>query len=318
MGEGPEGAQDGPAFYGSEVLAAREHAGASQSALAAATGYKVPYVSKIENGHNLGSEIFAEGCDRYFRTSGYFLRLHRRISDAGHPEWFAPYVKLERQAAVIENYSNALVMGMLQTRAYAEAVYRAAHPREDAKEIKRLVESRLARHSVIERADPPRLWVILHEATLRMIIDSRETMEGQLEHLLGEIERPNVTVQVLPNGITPASHLPLVLLTPKDDDEPTVVYEEIRHHARVDASVAAVKEAQDVYNRLRAGALPPEQSEAFIRGILKEITNHEHQPGLLSNMGEVQLQRRNGRRMRRVGPRIRGVRRRPRPGQQEP
>ncbi|MEV6673538.1 DUF5753 domain-containing protein [Streptomyces sp. NPDC051162] len=270
-------------------------------------------MSKVENGHTLGSEIFAEGCDRYFNTSGYFLRLHRRISDAGHPAWFAPYVKLERQAALIEDYSNTVIKGILQTPAYAEAVYRAAYPREAMREIKRKVESRMARHSVIERADPPRLWVILHEAALRMIVGSRETMGEQLEYLLGEIECPNVTIQVLPNDITPASHLPFVLLTPKDDDEPTVVYEEIRHHARVDASVSAVKEAQDVYNRLRAGALPPEQSEALIRSILKEITD-EHQPGLLQrDMGEVQLQRRNGRRLRRMGPRVRAFRHRPHP-----
>ncbi|MFI9720546.1 Scr1 family TA system antitoxin-like transcriptional regulator [Streptomyces sp. NPDC052396] len=307
-----EGAQDGPAFYGSEVLYAREHAGAKQHELADATGYKVPYVSKVENGHTLGSELFAEGCDRFFETSGYFLRLHRRISEAGHPEWFVPYVKLERQAAVIENYSNAFIVGMLQTSAYAEAVYRAAHPREDTKKIKQLVESRLARHSVIERDDPPRLWVILHESTLRMIVGSRETMGGQLEYLLGEIERPNVTVQVLPNDVTPASHLTFVLLTPRDDNEPTVLYEEIRHHARVDASVSAVKEAQDVYNRLRADALSPGQSEALIRSILKEITD-EHQPGPLPrDMGQVQSQRRNGRGMRRVGPHVR-LWHRPRP-----
>ncbi|GAA0375519.1 helix-turn-helix domain-containing protein [Streptomyces blastmyceticus] len=309
-----EEAQDGPAFYGQEVSCAREHAGVKQPELAEATGYKVPYVSKIENGHTLGSELFAERCDQFFRTSGYFLRLHRRISDAGHPEWFVPYVKLERQAVAIEDYSNTFIKGMLQTPAYAEAVFRAAYPRESAREIKARVESRLARHGVIERADPPRLWVVFHEATLRMIVGSRETMGEQLDYLLGESERPTVTIQVLPNDRTPVAHLPFVLLTPRDDG-PTVLYEEIRHHARVDDSASAVAEAQDVYNRLRADALPPWQSQALIRDILKEITTHEHHPGPLPrDMGEVELQRRNRRRLHRVRPQPRSVvRRRPGP-----
>ncbi|GAA0411797.1 helix-turn-helix transcriptional regulator [Streptomyces luteireticuli] len=310
------GVQDGPAFYGSEVAFAREHAGASQHDLADATGYKVPYVSKVENGHTLGSERFAEGCDRYFRTSGYFLRLHRRITDSGHPEWFVPYIKLERQASIIEDYSNAFVMGMLQTPAYAEATYRAAYPDESAREIKARVESRLARHSVIERAVPPRLWVILHEAALRMIVGGTATMGEQLEYLLTESETPAVTIQVLPNDAgTPAAHLPFTLLTPNGDG-PTVLYEEIRHHARVDDSASAVAEAQYVYDRLRASALSPEGSRALIRTILKEITHEPDSGPFPRYMEEVPVQRRYRRSVHRVGPRVRLVRRRPRPGQQ--
>ncbi|MFF4158806.1 helix-turn-helix transcriptional regulator [Streptomyces sp. NPDC001678] len=314
-----EGAQDGPAFYGSEVLHAREHAGVTQQQLADAIGYKVPYVSKVENGHTLGSELFAQGCDRYFGTPGYFLRLRRRISDAGHPEWFVPYVKLERQAAVIEDYSTTFLMGMLQTSAYAGAIFRASYPRESDAQITARVGARLARHSVIEREDPPRLWVIIHEAALRMIVGDIATMGGQLEHLLAEAEAPNVMIQVLTNDAgTPAAHLPFTLLTPKDGG-PTVLHEETRHHARVDDSVSAVAEAQDVYNRLRADALSPQRSTALIRTILKEFS-HEHRPGPHPrDMGEVELQRRNRRPVRRVRqqPRV-IIRRRPRSGQQEP
>ncbi|MBB5121059.1 hypothetical protein AF335_20325 [Streptomyces eurocidicus] len=307
-----EEAQDGPEFYGEEVRHARRHAEATQQDLADATGYKVPYVSKVEHGHTLGSERFAEGCDQFFKTSGYFLRLHHRISDSGHPEWFVPYVKLERHARAIEDYSNTFIKGMLQTSSYAEAVFRTAYPRETDRQIKARVESRLARHSVIERDAPPALWLILHEATLRMIVGSPETMEEQLEYLLAEAERPTVTIQVFPNGTTPAAHLPFVLLTPTDAG-PTVLYEEIRHHARVDDSPSAVSEAQYVYNRLRADALAPKQSTALIRTILKEITHDHHPRSPHIDMGEVQLQRRDRRGLRRVGPRVRSYRRRARP-----
>ncbi|MBB5118007.1 hypothetical protein FHS36_001428 [Streptomyces eurocidicus] len=269
-------------------------------------------MSKVENGHALGSERFAEGCDRFFNTAGHFLRLHRRISDAGHPQWFAAYVKLEREARVIEDYSTTFIMGMLQTPAYAEAVFRAAYPTESDAGIKAKVEARLARHSVIEREDPPRLWVVLSEASLRMIVGNAATMGEQLEHLLIEAQAPTVTVQVLPfDASTPASHLPLTLLTPHDG--PAVVYEEIRHHSRVDDSAGAVAEARDVYERLRADALSPDRSMALIYSILEEFT-HEHAPRPHPrHMGEVQLQRRDRRSVRRVGPRVRIIRRHPRP-----
>ncbi|MBZ4323898.1 helix-turn-helix transcriptional regulator, partial [Streptomyces sp. SCA2-4] len=286
---------DGPEFFGKEVAEARAHAGVGQQELADATGYKVPYVSKVENGHTLGSERFAIGCDRFFNTSGYFLRLHRRIAMSGHPEWFVPFVKLERHARVIEDYSNVLIMGMLQTHEYAEAVIRAANPDAEPSKIKASVEARLARHSVIERENPPSLWVIIHEAALRTIIGDVATMAGRLEHLPEEAARPTVTIQVLPNdGETPAAHLPFVLLTPEDGGPP-VLYEEIRHHARVDESPSAVAEAQAVFNRLRGAALSPRQSEARMRAILKEITSEHDPEPLPRDMEEVQLQRRDRR-----------------------
>lgn len=101
---------NGLEWFGREVAAALAHKGSSQRQLADATGYKEPYVSKVKSGTARASAHFAQGCDRFFETSGYFARLLVRVSERGHPGWFLPYINLEKQASRTENYSNALIM----------------------------------------------------------------------------------------------------------------------------------------------------------------------------------------------------------------
>lgn len=262
---------NGLEWFGREVAAALTHKGVNQRQLADATGYKEPYVSKVKHGKARASMYFAEGCDRYFDTSGYFARLLVRVSERGHPGWFVPYINLEKQAKRIENYSNALIMGMLQTPEYAEATFRATHPFETDDQIRARVEARLTRREIMERDDPPLLWVILHEATLRTEVGGRAVMADQLRHLASEAGNPHITLQVLRfRAGAPASSLPFILLTP--DEGATVLYSESRGQGHVTDSATAVDSARTAYEHLRASARDPEESLALIREIAEEYT----------------------------------------------
>ncbi|PZT76635.1 MULTISPECIES: helix-turn-helix domain-containing protein [unclassified Streptomyces] len=269
MSEQPRRPGNGLEWFGNELEEALRHSGKTGAALAAFTGYKPPYVSKVKNGQALPSPEFAEGCDRFFNTSGYFARTLVRVSERAHPEWFVPYVNLERQARQIEDYSNALIMGMLQTWEYAEATFRATFPYETDAEIKTRVEARLARREVIERDDPPVLWVILHETTLRTLVGNHAVMAEQLRHLAADAEKPHVTLQVLRSlAGAPASGTPFTLLTP--DDGPTVLYTEAMGQGHVTDSAQVVSHGRASFERLRASARDPEESVALIRKIAEE------------------------------------------------
>ncbi|WP_328829553.1 helix-turn-helix transcriptional regulator [Streptomyces sp. NBC_00252] len=268
MSEEPEPA-NGLEWFGQELAAALDHKGATQQELADFTGYKAPYVSKVKNGKALPSFHFAEGCDHFFNTPGSFARLLIRISQHGHPEWFVPYVELEKSAAKIEDYSTSFVMGMLQTPEYAQAVFRAAHPRETEGQIKARVELRLRRRDVLDRPEPPFLWVIFHEAVLRTTVGTPGTMAGQLQHLVQMAESPHVTLQVLAfEAGAPASGLPFILLTP--DDGATVLYSETTGKGAVNDSPSAVRDWSATYERLRAAAESETRSLALIHSIMEE------------------------------------------------
>ncbi|MFE0046250.1 helix-turn-helix domain-containing protein [Streptomyces albireticuli] len=313
MREGP-GTPESPAKeFGKEIKCARESRGWSQTELAAELLCGQPYVSKIETGQQLASPQFAEQCDKAFGTPGTYARMRQRAADAGNPVWFIPYLQLEREAQSICDYSNAFVMGILQTPEYAEAVYRSARPQDSAAAIKKAVEDRMRRREVFDGPNPPTLWVILHESVLWSGMGSRDIMRGQLRHLLAASESPHITLQVFPlSAEAPARGVPFNVLTRQDGTD--VLYEETYQRGQVDDSGEAVAEARAAYERLRAEALSPTNSLALIRHVL-EAHDHEHHPRPLPrDMGEVQLQPGQRRSVRRMGPRTRiAVRRRPSP-----
>ncbi|MEU4643974.1 helix-turn-helix transcriptional regulator [Micromonospora sp. NPDC023814] len=115
------------------------------------------------------------------------------------PDWFELYVGLESAASFIRRFDEALIPGMLQSRAYALAVYQHRHEVTE-EERERLVEVRLQRQTLLHRRLPraPKLEVILAEAALLRTVGDAATMVGQLRHLLEVGELPNVSVRVLP------------------------------------------------------------------------------------------------------------------------
>ncbi|MCX4663489.1 helix-turn-helix domain-containing protein [Streptomyces uncialis] len=258
-------------WFGREVEAALHHKGANQRQLAEASGYKEPYVSKVKNGKQLPSTTFAAECDAYFDTGGWFVRLLQRVSQRGHPEWFIPYVALEERAAEVMDFSPYLVMGLLQTPSYAEALFRAAHPRDSDERVAERVEIRLARRALFDLDSPPHLWVVLDESCLRRMVGDHQVMHGQVSQLLRDSETTNVTVQVLPfDSGAPASAEPYTLLTFDEDDEAPVIYAETVGLGRVIDSSSVVRIGLQRFERLRADALSPKKSREWLRAMAKE------------------------------------------------
>lgn len=275
MSDEPAKPENGLEWFGRELEAALEHKGASQRELADFTGYKEPYVSKVKNGRALPSPAFAEGCDRFFNTSGYFARLLVRISQQGYPSWFVPYLQYEQRAAVILDYSPGLIMGALQTDAYARAVFRSSGPRDSVEATNDKIARRLKRREALDRKTAPLLWCVLDESCLRRTVGGPATMREQLGSLLKDAESPHITLQVLPYASgAPSTHLAFTLLEFKD--EPTVLYVETPVSGQVIDSASAVAENRVTYDRLRADALSPEASLTLIRSLMEELPDEQH------------------------------------------
>lgn len=270
-----DGPMDGAAYLGEEIRYCRDQAGMSQQQLADATHYQRPYVTRVEKGTLLASAEFADACDRIFKTAGHIGRLRRKVSERGHPDWFIPYLKLEREAESICDYSNAFIMGMLQTPEYAEAVFRAAHPRETTETIKSRVDARMQRRAVMEKPSPPLLWVIIHESVLRTVVGGSDVMRTQLAHLVAEADSPHIVIQVYPfNAGAPASGLPFVML--EQPDGSAIRYSEIPRGGHVEDSPTAVAKAQARYDRLRAAGLSPDSSRTLIHEVMEELAHAQH------------------------------------------
>src|ERR1017187_93373 len=167
-----------------------------------------------------------------------FLALARDASKPGWwhsyddvlPSWFRTFVGLEEAATVIRGYDPHWIPGLLQTPEYARASVQTGFPDAAKEEGGRRVELRLARQHILARPDPPRLWLVLDENTLRRpaATTGPEVMRAQIDKLIEAASRPNITVQVLPftAGLHPAMYGPFRIFRFDAHDQPDIVYGE--------------------------------------------------------------------------------------------
>jgi transcriptional regulator with XRE-family HTH domain len=185
---------------------------------------------------------------------------------------YSVYIGLETDAESLRVYEPQLVTGLLQTRAYAEALVQGALPETSTAEIEKRVQVRMRRQErITAEHNPLRLWVVLDEAALRRVVGSRPVMREQLEHLIEMSQLPHVTVQVLPFevGAHPGLNGQYAILEFADAADSSVVYLEGV------TSDLYLEKAQDVqkyavmYEHLRAQSLNVEASRQFISDVAK-------------------------------------------------
>ncbi|MFE2034291.1 helix-turn-helix domain-containing protein [Streptomyces scopuliridis] len=126
-----------------------------------------------------------------------WLTQYRSFMPSGMPH----FVGLEAEATAISAYHPTVVYGLLQTEAYAKALFEVQRPVEDttAEFIQRNVELRMERkRRVLHRADPVRLRVILGEAALRIPVGDDEVMRDQYREMVRLAKEDHVSIQLLP------------------------------------------------------------------------------------------------------------------------
>ncbi|MGH3451515.1 MAG: helix-turn-helix domain-containing protein, partial [Haloechinothrix sp.] len=118
---------------------------------------------------------------------------------AGLPEQLTTLVDYELTAIAITEVSLTVIPGLLQSRDYSRVIYDAAGV--PLGEIETRAAIRIGRQEILTRDNPAQFCAVVDEAALRRPIGGPQVAAAQLRHLLRMGERPNITVQVLPNGL---------------------------------------------------------------------------------------------------------------------
>ncbi|MEW2380902.1 DUF5753 domain-containing protein [Micromonospora sp. NPDC047707] len=174
------------------------------------------------------------------------------------PAWFRPWTDIEREATGLRCYESAVIPGLLQTEAYAQAVLTSGPLAADAAVY---VETRLRRQAdVFDRPRPPLTVFVIDEAALRR--GDPEVIHPQLDHLIAMAKRPSVMVHVLPltAGLHPGQAGPFVIATNGDGED--VGYLDDQAAGRITNEVAAL---WAVWDTVRSVSLPRDQSIDFLR-----------------------------------------------------
>lgn len=300
------------ALFGEVLRHFREAALLTQAALAQQIPCDRSHIAKVEAGTSVPQDTFAKACDELLGTGGVLLRLWKKVDwypEVEHPDWFERRAQMDAEAVALYAYQGHVVPGLLQTPAYAQALFGRRLTKAD--EVEERVRARLSRQQRFFVENGPMYVSVLDESCLRNMVGDADVMRRQCEHLLTVGRLPNIRIQIAPLG-RPDIDLPdtaLSLITLPDGHR--WVYSESLDRGHFNDDPAVYQRHLQAYDVLRADVLSARESAALISDVMEGYEHHGQAPAEHGDLDQEQLQRSKRRRLHRSGPRI--PRRRPRP-----
>lgn len=265
------------ALLGAELRHRREASGLSQDELGTPLFVSGSFIGQLEAGTRRMQADQAQKLDEVLNAGGFFARNCVALKQSKYPDHFAEAAEAEAVATTIKEYAALLIPGLLQTAAYARAVFRAYRPTATEEVIDRLVESRLERGKLLTDPTTPMLWVVLDEAALRREAGGRVVMAEALRHILGLARQHRAIVQVLP--FSAGAHMALQgsLKLMGFTDAPPLAYLEGLGTGQLQDDPATVRHYELTYDLVAAGALSPETSLALIESVAEDYAHEDQQ-----------------------------------------
>lgn len=194
---------------GEELRKRRQHVGLTGAELAKRLGWSGSKVSRIESGligvSEVDAAIYLTYCGVLREELDEILDLVREdstptwLQERGGrlPDELRTLVYHETTAMSIASYEPTLIPGLLQTEAYALALFEFANlmPKD---RMAAAAKARIDRQGVLRRMDPPECEFFIHETGLRSRAGSNQTMNQQLLHLVFLTTRPQYQIRVVP------------------------------------------------------------------------------------------------------------------------
>ena len=195
-----------------ELRGIRESMGKSGDAVAAALKWSPSKISRYERAKTGLQPREVERLLDYYEITGQRRELLLALAeDASQKGWweqftdalspdYQEFIGLEHEASTIAIWHVDVVTGLLQTEAYARHIissYSKVEPIAPGM-IERLVKVRMQRQRVLSREEQVQLEVVLDESVLKRRVGNDTVMYEQLQRLIREADRPNLTLRILP------------------------------------------------------------------------------------------------------------------------
>ena len=179
------------------------------------------------------------------------------------------YVEFEAEAAKISTWQPLVIPGLLQTPAYARAIQRG-WLMTDEKEIQNLVELRMERQKILDGDNPTKLWAVIDESAVVRSFASAEAKAEQIKRLLDTERLEHVVIQIMPMSVDPHPGLSGSFVILDYEDDPSLVYREMRPSSSYEEGPAQIEERRTVFQHLSATALGPNESIAYLRRLAEQ------------------------------------------------
>ncbi|MCZ2525375.1 helix-turn-helix domain-containing protein [Streptomyces sp. HB2AG] len=256
--------------FGAQVKLFRERAGLTQAQLGTRIGYGEDLVAAVERARRIPRAEFIDKADDALEAGGVLRAMKDEVARARYPGFFRDAARLEAEAVELHAYDTHVIKGLLQTEEYARAVFGMRRPLLSEDTIEQRVAARMARQEIFSRWPAPLMSFVIEEAVLRRRIGGREVQRGQLEQLLAIGQKRNVEIQVMPLDREDHAGLSGPFTLMETDRQQRFAYVEVQNVSRLQTERTTVRGLEAQYGIIRAQALTPRESVAFIEKLLGE------------------------------------------------
>lgn len=263
----------------------REDAELSTTQLARLLGWSQSKVSKTERGVTLPPptdiEAWAEvtGASEELRgelralaeRSTFEFIEKRRVLAPGARRVQQEIQRLEEAASVVRVFNPQVIVGLAQTRAYAEAMLRLGG-NVPAEQFDDAVAARLERQATLADQNK-RFELVMSETALRRHLVPPTEMRAQLERLVELSHQPNIALGVILFGAEERVHQYhgfAILGELAVDDEVIAGASTVTRRLQIRGE-AEIREYIEHFNALRAAATEGEPLRAFLRELIAEL-----------------------------------------------
>ncbi|MEU9395602.1 helix-turn-helix transcriptional regulator [Streptomyces sp. NPDC048324] len=258
------------ATVGRQLKLRREAVGMRAADFGRAVGYGEDLVYKIEGGKRIPRQEYLDRADEVLGAGGLISAMKEDVSKVRYPKKVRELAKLEAQAVELGVYVGLSLHGLLQTPEHARALFEAWQPTYSAEDVEVSVAARMARKSIFERSPAPALSFVQEEATLRRPVGGTMVWRRQLEHLLEVGRLRNVALQVMPTNSDAHPGMDGRIEVLKFPDGTGVGRSDGAYSGRPTTDPKHLRILELRYGTIRAQALTPRESLAFIEQLLGE------------------------------------------------
>ncbi|MFF9866442.1 helix-turn-helix domain-containing protein [Streptomyces sp. NPDC013953] len=258
------------ATVGRQVKLRREAVGMRAADFGVAVGYGEDLIYKIEAGKRIPRPEFLDKADEVLGAGGLLSAMKEDVAKVRYPKKVRELAKLEARAVEFQLYDPLNIHGLLQTPEYARGLLLMRRPAYSQDEVERMVAGRVARKCVFERDPVPELGFVLEEWTLRRPLGGRTLLRAQLEHMLEVAGLRNVELQVMPMDREEHAGLAGGIEVLKFGDGSAVGRSPAVANGRPVTERKQLHILELRYGIIRAQALTPRESTAFIEQLLGE------------------------------------------------
>ncbi|MEU2910682.1 Scr1 family TA system antitoxin-like transcriptional regulator [Streptomyces massasporeus] len=252
--------------FGAVVQGLREHAGLSREEFGELVRFSKHTVASVELGRRMPDAEFVQRAEEVFGRTGALRRAAGCLErQPGLAAWFRRWAALEQAAITLYTYECRMIPGLLQTEAYARALFANQLPPLDDGQIEERWAARAERQKLLKGRPNTAFSFILEEHLFLRCLGGGGVTRELVDHLQEIAELRNVAVQIMP--VAQGAHAglagPMQLL--ETPDNRWLAYNEGQRGGQFISDPKEISVLHRRYARMRSQALSLEDSSSLLQ-----------------------------------------------------